>query len=474
MIRFNAFAMNTVGHQSPGLWTHPRDQSHRYTDIDYWTGLARLLERGRFDSLFIADVMGVYDVYAGVADAAIRHAVQVPVNDPMLIVPVMAAVTEHLGYGVTFSLTYEHPVPFARRMSTLDHLTKGRVGWNIVTGYLDSAAQNLGLDRQLGHDERYDLADEYLEVVYKLWEHSWEHDAVVRDASTGTYADPAKVHRIEHVGQHFRVPGIHLCEPSPQRTPVLYQAGASSRGLVFAGRHAECVFISAPTHETLRRAVVGIRGAVRGAGRHAEDVLIYAQALIVTGATTAEAHAKFDEYRAHVDIEAALALLSGWTGIDFSRYEPDDVIEYLENDAGRTALASFSNADPGRQWTVREAAQFVGLGGRGPVLVGSPSDVADALVAWQEATGIDGFNLTYAVTHETFADVVELIVPELQRRGVYRTEYETGTLRDRLFGAGPHLRSRHVGRHPRRGDRPAASVHDARPAPATRASFPFA
>ncbi len=446
MIRFNAFAMNTVGHQSPGLWTHPRDQSHRYTDIDYWVELAQLLEKGRFDGLFIADVLGVYDVYDGSADAAIRHAVQVPVNDPMLIVPAMAAATKHLGYGITFSLTYEHPVPFARRMSTLDHLTKGRVGWNIVTGYLDSAARNLGLDRQLGHDDRYDLADEYLDVVYKLWEHSWEADAVVREKTTGVYTDPSKVHRIEHAGQHFRVPGIHLCEPSPQRTPVLYQAGASSRGLEFAGRHAECIFISAPTQETLKRAVVGIRDAVTTSGRHPDSVLIYAQALIVTGATTADARAKLDDYRTHVDIEAALALLSGWTGIDFSRYDPDAVIAFLENDAGRSALASFSKADPNRQWTVREAAQFVGLGGRGPVLVGAPSEVADQLVQWQAATGLDGFNLTYAVAHETFHDIVERIVPELQHRGVYRTDYDDGTLRHKLFANGPHLPALHVGR----------------------------
>ena len=446
MIRFNAFAMNTVGHQSPGLWTHPRDRSSRYTDLDYWTDLAQLLERGCFDGLFIADVMGVYDVYAGTPDAAIRHAVQVPVNDPLLIVPAMAAATRHLGFGITFSLTYEHPYPFARRMSTLDHLTKGRVGWNIVTGYLDSAARNLGLPQQLAHDARYDLADEYLDVVYKLWEQSWEADAVVRDKSTGVYADPAKVHGIGHVGTHYQVPGIHLCEPSPQRTPVLYQAGASARGLTFAGRHAECVFIAAPTTTVLKRAVDGIRDAVTAQGRQADDVLVYAQALIVTGETTAQAQAKFDDYRAHVDIEGALALLSGWTGIDFSRYDPDAVIEYLENDAGRTALASFSSADPTRKWTVREAAQFVGLGGRSPVLVGSAAEVADALIAWQAATGIDGFNLTYAVAHETFADIVEFVVPELQRRGVYQKDYTDGTLRNKLFGRGAQLPTTHVGR----------------------------
>lgn len=171
-IRFNAFSMNAASHQSPGLWRHPRNTSVAFNRLDYWTDLARLLERGLFDALFIADVLGIYDVYQGGPDAALRGGVQVPVNDPLLLVPAMAGVTEHLGFGVTFSLTYEHPYPFARRMSTLDHLSNGRVGWNIVTGYLDSAARNLGLARQLGHDQRYDLAEEYLQVLYKLWEKS--------------------------------------------------------------------------------------------------------------------------------------------------------------------------------------------------------------------------------------------------------------------------------------------------------------
>ena len=443
-IRFNAFAMNTVGHQSPGLWTHPRDESTRYTDIDHWIALATLLERGLFDGVFIADVLGVYDVYRGSPDAALRHAVQVPVNDPLLIVPAMAAATRHLGFGVTFSLTYEHPYPFARRMSTLDHLTRGRVGWNIVTGYLDSAAKNLGMTKQIAHDARYDLADEYLDVVYKLWEHSWEDGAVRRDKASGVFTDPSRVHPIGHRGLHFDVPGIHLCEPSPQRTPVLYQAGASARGLTFAGTHAECVFISAPTQAVLARAVDGIRNAVAQAGRDPHDVLIYAQALVVTDRTEALAHAKFDDYRSHVDVEAALALLSGWTGIDFSGYAPGAKIEYLENDAGRTALASFSKADPDRSWTVREAAQFVGLGGRGPVLVGDPGQVADGLESWVDHTGIDGFNLTYAVQPETFVDVVDRIVPVLQSRGRYRDAYPDGTLRAKLFGRGDRLPRTHV------------------------------
>ena len=448
-MRFNAFQMNTVGHQSPGLWTHPDDQSHRYTDPDHWVELAKLLERGRFDGIFLADVLGVYDVYQGAADAALWHGVQVPVNDPLALVPLMAQATEHLGFGVTCALTYEHPYPFARRLSTLDHLTRGRIGWNIVTGYLDSAARNLGLPKQLRHDDRYDVAEEYMEVVYKLWEHSWEDDAVLRDKARGIYTDPAKVHPIRHRGAHYQVPGFHLCEPSPQRTPVLYQAGASSRGKAFAARHAECVFISGPSKTVVARSVSDLRHAAAQAGRDPGDLLIYAQALVITGATHAEAEAKWAGYREHINIEAALALLSGWTGVDFSRYPLNATIEYIDTDAGRAALASFSEADSSRRWTVGEAAQFIGLGGRGPVLVGDASQVAGDLESWVDETGIDGFNLTFAVAHETMRDVVERVVPELQRRGRYPLEYAPGTLRDKLFGRGARLDARHAARQVR-------------------------
>jgi FMN-dependent oxidoreductase (nitrilotriacetate monooxygenase family) len=443
-IRFNAFQMNTVSHQSPGLWTHPRDTSHRYTDPEHWTELARLLEAGCFDAIFLADVLGAYDVYQGSADAALRHGVQAPLNDPLALVPLMAQATKHLGFGVTCALTYEHPYTFARRISTLDHLTRGRIGWNIVTGYLDSAARNLGLDRQLGHDERYDLADEYMDVVYKLWEKSWDDDAVVNDKARGVYAEPSRIHPINHDGRFFKVPGFHLCEPSPQRTPLLYQAGTSPRGTRFAARHAECTFVSGPSQTVVRKYADDLRAAVRAAGRNGDDLKIYAQALIVTAPTEPEARAKYDDYLAHVDIEAALALLSGWTGIDFSRFPLDATVEYIDSDAGRSALASFSQADLTRTWTVRQAAQFIGLGGRGPVLVGDPRQVADQLEAWQDATGIDGFNLAFAVAHDSMRDVVDLIVPELQRRGRYRTAYDGGTLREQVTGGSARLPASHA------------------------------
>ena len=173
-ILFNAFDMNCVGHQSCGLWRHPRDRSAEYTSMKYWQDLARTLERGLFDGIFLADVTGIYDVYNNSPDAALRSASQVPTNDPFTLVPVMAAVTEHLCFGITGSIPYEPPYSFARRISSLDHLTEGRIGWNIVTGYLNSAAKGVGKAAQTAHDTRYDIAAEYMTLVYKLWEGSWE------------------------------------------------------------------------------------------------------------------------------------------------------------------------------------------------------------------------------------------------------------------------------------------------------------
>ncbi|MBC3878027.1 LLM class flavin-dependent oxidoreductase [Undibacterium sp. FT79W] len=446
VIRFNAFQMNTVGHQSPGLWRHPCDQSHQYTSARHWTELARLLEYGLFDAVFLADVLGVYDVFQGKVDAALKHAIQIPLNDPLALVPIMASVTKHLGFGVTCALTSDHPYPFARRLSTLDHLTEGRIGWNIVTGYLDSAARNLGLLQQLGHDERYDLADEYLEVVYKLWEKSWDEQALQRDKLRGIYADPAHVHAIAHEGRYFKVPGIHLSEPSPQRTPLLFQAGTSKRGTAFAAKHAECTFVSGPSKQVVKRYVDDIRQAVVAAGRQPSDILIYAQALIITAETEKEAQAKYLDYRQYLDIEASLTLLSGWTGVDFSQFPLDATIDYIESEAGRSALASFSAADPSKKWTVREAAEFIALGGRGSVFIGDPQQIATQLEAWVDETGIDGFNLAFAIAHETMRDVVNLIVPELQRRKRYKTRYASGSLRHQLFGKGPYLPQNHAGR----------------------------
>ena len=298
-IRLNAFTMNTVGHISPGLWTHPRDQSHLYTDPQHWADLAKTLERGRFDALFIADVVGIYDVYKGDRTYPIRHATQVPVNDPLLIVPAMALVTEHLSFGVTSSVSYEHPYNFARRFSTLDHLTKGRVAWNVVTSYLDSGARATGQQALAAHDGRYDLAEDYLDVCYKLWEGSWEDGAVKRDKATGIFTDPAKVHDIRHRGPIFQVDGVHLSEPSPQRTPVIFQAGASTRGRRFAARHAEAIFVGAPSKHVLKGYVDALRASAVEQGRRADDLVICNMHTVIVGETDAEAQEKYAEYRSY-------------------------------------------------------------------------------------------------------------------------------------------------------------------------------
>ncbi|MCW6506424.1 LLM class flavin-dependent oxidoreductase [Lichenifustis flavocetrariae] len=444
-IRLNAFDMNCVVHQSPGLWRHPRDRSRDYKSLRPWIELAQTLERGLFDGLFLADVLGVYDVFGDTADAALIHATQVPVNDPLLLVPAMAAATENLGFGVTVTLSYEPPFPFARRMSTLDHLTDGRIGWNIVTGYLNSAAKGLGETGQRGHDDRYAVAEDYMQVVYKLWEGSWENDAVRADPASGVFTDPTRVHRIRHDGPHYKLDAIHLCEPSPQRTPVLYQAGTSPAGRGFAGRHAECVFMSGPSKQVVAPRVAAIRKAAVEAGRAASDILVFTLMTVIVAETDEAAEALMADYCRYADPVGALTLMSGWTGVDFSRLDPDQVVEHVDNEAGRSALENITRADPNRRWTVREVAEHVCIGGIGPLIVGSPRTVADALEAWIDDTDVDGFNLAFAVRPETFEAVVDLLVPELQKRGRYKQAYAPGPLREKLFGR-PRLAETHPAR----------------------------
>ena len=445
-IRLNAFDMNCVAHQSPGLWRHPEDRSAEYKDLAYWADLAKLLERGRFDALFIADVLGTYDIYGASDEAAIRQAAQIPVNDPLLLVSAMALVTEHLGFGITTGTGFEHPYPFARRVSTLDHLTKGRVGWNVVTGYLPAAARNMGQTDQPAHDARYDHADEYLEVLYKLWEGSWEDGAVIKDRERGIFTDPDKVHHIGHEGTHFSVPGIHLSEPSTQRTPVLFQAGASPRGVRFAAENAEAIFTAAPTKAILRETVGTIRRELEIAGRDPYAAKIFNLSTVITADTDEEAKAKHAEYLSWGDPEGALTFMSGWMGVDLARYGLDEPIGNVDSNAILSAVKAFQSADPdGGEWAVRDIANWGKIGGIGPLIVGSGNTVADVLQEWVEETDVDGFNLAYAITPGTFADVVDHVVPVLTERGAYQPEYTPGSLRNKLFGRGDRLPDEHRG-----------------------------
>jgi long-chain alkane monooxygenase len=256
------------------------------------------------------------------------------------------------------------------------------------------------------------------------------------------------VHDIEHKGRYFAVPGPFLCEPSPQRTPVLFQAGASPRGVRFAAAHAEAVFVSGPTPQIVRGPVRALRAAAAELGRDPRSIKVFTMVTPVVAETHEPAVAKLAEYRKFVSASGALALFGGWTGVDLAQLDPDDPLRYVETNANRSALASFTIAAPERTWTVRELAQEIGIGGRGPVLVGSPAEVADELERWVEEADVDGFNLAYVTTPGTFVDFAKFVVPELRRRGRvpdHPDHNATSTLRERLGSAGPLLPADHPG-----------------------------
>jgi len=437
-IRLNAFDMATPGHIQQGMWTHPRDNSAGYARLDHWIDLAKRLERGLFDGLFLADVLGIYDVHGGGPEAALRGGVQVPLLDPLMLVPAMAAATTHLGFGVTANTAYEPPYLFARRMSTLDHLTNGRIGWNIVTGYLDSAARALGYDAQMQHDDRYDLADEYMDAVYALWEGSWAEDAVRRDRAGAVFTDPAKVRLVRHEGRQFRIDAPHLVEPSPQRTPVLYQAGASERGRRFAATHAECVFVNGTSRPVVARLVADLRQ--RAAPR---PIRVFVGATVVVGRTEQAARDLLAEYAAHADAEATLAHASASLGIDLARFGMDEPVSAGESEAIRSNVEAMAKAlGPG--WTKRQLLNLSVLGSRQPPIVGDPVQVADALEGWVRDADVDGFNLSRTVMPESLDAFIALVVPLLQERGVYKAGYAPGTYREKLFGGGARLGAGHA------------------------------
>ncbi len=438
-IILNAFNMNSVGHINHGLWAHPRDETVNYKHLDYWISLAKTLERGLFDGIFLADIIGVYDVYQQSVDLTLRESIQLPINDPLLVVSAMAAVTSGLGFGITVSTSAEAPYLFARRISTLDHLTQGRIGWNIVTGYLDSAARALGQDGLTAHDTRYDRAEDYLEVLYKLWEGSWEDDAVRSDRAARIYADPAKVHKVSHDGPYYKVEGYHLSEPSVQRTPVLYQAGTSGRGRQFAARHAECVFITAIDRDAARVTARSLRQEAVAAGRHADDIKIFVGLSVIAGRTLKEAEEKKQDYLRYASPEAGLAHFAASTGIDFSRFDLDEPITYGTSNA----IQSATELAKQKQWTKRQLLGELALGGRYPLITGDAVMIADELERWIDEGEIYGFNLSRTVAPECYEDFVDIVIPELQARGCYKTSYADSSLRNRLFGLGDRLPQHH-------------------------------
>ncbi len=442
----SAFDMACVVHQNPGMWTDADDQTHRYTDIEYWVELAQTLEAAGFDILFLADVLGFYDVYGGNRDAALRTAAQAPVADPLLTISAMAAATKTLSYGATVSSTYELPYKFAKTMTTLDHLTKGRVAWNVVTSYQQSAAVNLGLTQQISHDERYEIADEFMEVCYKLWEGSWDEDAVVRDRERGVYTEPSKVHDINHAGKYFTVPGAHLGEPSPQRTPFLFQAGASARGRKFAAKHAEAVFLVGVNPHDVRPIVDQYRMLAAEQGRDPRSLKIIMMLTPIVAETDELAHEKLLQVQKHAQVDAALALWGGWTGVDLSGADPDKPLDQFRGDGIRAFSDMLTRVDSELVWTPRKLAEWLCVGGMSASIVGSPKTIVDHFEEWIEIADVDGFNIARVTNFETFRDFGELITPELRRRGLIpdANRTEATSLRELVLGQ-PRLRDDHPG-----------------------------
>jgi FMN-dependent oxidoreductase (nitrilotriacetate monooxygenase family) len=455
-IAANAFYMASPAQSWAGLWAHPQSNGPDYNTIGFWTDLAELAERGLIDAVFLADILGANDVYGGSADVSLRAGTMSPSLDPFVLVSAMAAVTENLCFGITGNTTYEEPYLLARRLSSLDHLTRGRMAWNVVTGVLASTGRAIGMSEQVAHDKRYDMADEYMELIYKLLEGSWEDSAVLRDRTARMFADGAKVHKVSHKGEFYRCEGIHLVEPSPQRTPLIYAAGASLRGRRFAGSHAEATFMASSDIAFTKRAVEGYRAEAVKAGRRPDSVRVFNAATIVVAPTEAQAREKERELQKYSDEEGNLAMFSQWLGIDLSKYDPDEPIRYIETNAIQSIVDQLTKDRGDREWRVRDLGAFGKIGGREAYFAGSTEQVCDELMHWTQETGLDGFNLTRTVEPDGLESFVDLVVPELQNRGAYKTEYRPGTMREKFFpGKGPHLAAEHPGYAHRRG-RPAA------------------
>jgi long-chain alkane monooxygenase len=445
-LMFNMVCMDTPGHVHQGAWRHPDNRIHEHNSLGFWLDMAKLLEEGKFDAIFFADAAGLYPKWHGSWNVIMGKAVQFPNGDPMALVSALAAVTEHLSFVVTSSVLQHPPFSFARTASTLDHVTNGRFGWNIVTSFMENAALNVGLRMMTEHDERYRWADEYVEVAYKLWEHSWEDDALVVDREKGVYTDAAKVHLINHVGPRYTVPGPHLVPPSPQRTPALFQAGTSAAGRAFAARNAEGIFMIARSPRAAASAIAEIKSRATRFGRDADQMHFIQGLTFVVGSTEEEARRKEAELDEVIDGEAMVATFAGSIGLDLSTADPaEPLAELVKRLPGiRGSVQSLLDSlPPSSNPTVEDLARFNGRYWR---VTGTPEQIADALEDWRVA-GITGVNVMSMLTPGTYTDFIEQVAPELQRRGLMQREYLPGTLREKMFpGAGPRLPAPHPAR----------------------------
>lgn len=439
---FTLLVMDSIGHNFHGSWRHPDAGNREFKGFDMWVDLAKKAELAKVDAFFFTDVMGVQGEYKGKRDIVFEMAMNVPIADCTMLIPALAQQTEDIGFLYTSSVISHHPFVFARAASTLDHLSNGRIGWNIVTSANEKAFRNLGLPGNLSHDDRYAWAQEYVDVTYKLWEGSWDVDAIVNDPAKGVYTDPSKVHDINHKGQRYSVEGFNLMEPSPQRTPVLAQAGGSPAGLDFASRNAELMFLSAFSLETIAQQVGTVRDLARSHGRRDGDILFLQGMMFVIGSTDEEAYRKWGELEEWRSPEAQTAYFSSLSGMDLGRFDPgtplEDILDEIPGIHG--AFLAVINAWPeGSTPTIKDFLTSLSLP---QMVVGSPETIADRLVEYQGA-GVDGVQVMNALLPNSYDEFFEHLVPVLQDKGLMQSQYESGTLREKLFGASADISERH-------------------------------
>lgn len=427
------FIQHGVNSHAVGMWRHPKDKVNwNFARPAYWQHMARTMERGFFDAMFIADELAPYSTFADSSEETVRWAVQCPTHEPSTIVPIVSTATKHLGIGLTLSTAFEHPYSMARRLSSLDHLSEGRIAWNIVSSYSKSEWEAYGAELTK-RAARYEQLEEYMDVCYKLWD-SWEPDAVIADKVSGIYADPARVHEVNHQGQYYRCRGRHFCMPSPQGRPVMWQAGSSNRGRDFAAKHAEAIFAVHPTVERMRQYTDDLNDRMfTKFNRPPGSVKLIFGVQPIVGTTRSEAKEKQEMIRALVPQRGAMALISGHFGLDFSNYEPDAVIQDIEIFGIQGMYKSIIHSRGGGAVTVAEAAELYGLQFSMPQLVGTASDIVDQMEVFMDEGGADGFMLLATYTPGCFEEFVDQVVPEMQRRERYRTHYSGSTLREHLL-----------------------------------------
>lgn len=425
-----------------GNWQLSENTATEFLDLQHWIDMARSLDAAGVDFLFFADDYGYPLIDGKLPPQALRSGFLMPRADPMAIIPALAAVTERLGLVVTLSTTVEKPPMVARKLATLDHITKGRVGWNIVTGSGQNASARLFGESMISHDVRYAIADDHVDLSLKLWEACWDDDAVVVDRKGGVYADPDKVREITHDGPHFKADGILATPPGPQRTPVLFQAGASESGRALAAKYAEGVFLASDI-PAMRAQIADIRRRAEENGRDPHSIKCLIAGTFVVGETHEEAVALQKRAESTRTLADAALQYAYFTGIDLSRMDPDKPLDPALglSDVGRTNVERFLGPDAP---TVREILEeFQRNSVMGAPFVGDASQVVDQAAAAIAATGADGF-LVQADPFGTFGGFVELVLPEMHRRGLVREAQTDSTLRERLIGQ-PHLADDHPG-----------------------------